>query len=97
MSASKDTNTDESKTAFTGFHIQPRDKKKLDFMAEFFYNEKWTEQPTYSEAARKCLDIGWLIVNQVIEARAEGRNITTVTFTLPKIEFQRPTYPQEGY
>lgn len=90
MSEIEGFDSNEPKDQFTGFYVTKKGKERLDFMAEFFYERGMIKEKTFSAAARQCLDIGWTLVSEVIEAEADGQIVDKVTFTIPKVTLKKP-------
>lgn len=85
MSNEADINENKTLTEFTGFHLSEKGKKRLEYMGKWFLERKMTKSASFSDAARKCIDIGWTIVSEAEELSNKGEPATTVTFTLPQI------------
>lgn len=97
MSANSIDNATQTKTEFTGFHVTEAGKARLEEMADFFKEKGMIQTKTISEAARKCLDIGWTIVTAMTEAEAEGKIITSVTIPLKNLALNSPLHQTSDF
>lgn len=78
----------DKKDKMIGFYVTEKGKLRLDFIANWLKERELITEGTISEGARWCLDVGWTIIYEAVNAEKSGAVVNSVTIPLKMIESQ---------